>query len=219
MKQVEHHIVFIYLNKWKSSLVTFVIYWPSTKPSIKRFTGVNERKNSRSRWPLENNITRRPSGSRQSETGCQHENQHENQLAVTNGWATPAKMRKKCCYNQGRTWVNIAVHLYLHLFLSHNKHRPFENKVWEIYFYKEVCSFIIEVVIICLIMFRIYLYTCSCIVAIQHFDLSVTRYLLKNLLHTTHCHKDITYNSNTNTYIDADDSVVSNTNGFINFWL
>ena len=26
--------------------------------------------------------------------------------------------------------------------LTHNKHHPFKNKVWEIYFYKEVCSFV-----------------------------------------------------------------------------
>ena len=26
--------------------------------------------------------------------------------------------------------------------LTHNKHHPFDNKVWEIYFYKEVCSFV-----------------------------------------------------------------------------
>ena len=37
-----------------------VIYRPSTKPSIKRCTCVNKWKNSRSRWVLENNITRCP---------------------------------------------------------------------------------------------------------------------------------------------------------------
>ena len=37
-----------------------VIYWPSPDPSIKRCTCVNKRKNSRSRWMLENNITRCP---------------------------------------------------------------------------------------------------------------------------------------------------------------
>ena len=47
-----------------------VIYWPSTQPSIKRGTCVNKRKNSGSRWALENNITRCPGGSSQLETGC-----------------------------------------------------------------------------------------------------------------------------------------------------
>ena len=43
--------------------------------------------------------------------------------------------------------VNIAVRPYLHSFLTHNKHHPFENKVRDLYFYKEVYSFVIEVVI------------------------------------------------------------------------
>ena len=59
-----------------------------------------------------------------------------------------------------RTWVNIAVRPCLHSFLTHNKHRLFENKGWEIYiFYKEVYSFVIEVVIISWLCSRVYLYT------------------------------------------------------------
>ena len=54
---------------------TCVIYWPSTEPSIKRCTCVNKRKNSGSRWTLENNITRCRGGSSQLETGCRSENQ------------------------------------------------------------------------------------------------------------------------------------------------
>ena len=147
--------------------VTIVKYWPSTELSIKRCTCVDKRKNSRSRWVLENNITRCPGGSSQLETGRQCENQQQIEgfgPLVTPSWATQAKMRKKCCYGQGRTWVNIAVRLCLPSFLTHNKYHLFENKVWEVY------SFVIEVVIIgwlCsyiyyywLIMF-IYLYTCS----------------------------------------------------------
>ena len=42
---------------------------------------------------------------------------------------------------------------------------PFENIVWEIYFYKEVCSFVHWSSSLCLIMFRIYLYM---YVAIKH---------------------------------------------------
>ena len=38
-----------------------------------------------------------------------------------------------------RTWVNIAVRPCLHSFLSHNKHHPFENKVWEIYIFTKRC--------------------------------------------------------------------------------
>ena len=40
------------------NLLLYVIYWPSTEPSIKRCTCVNKRKNSGSRWTLNNNITR-----------------------------------------------------------------------------------------------------------------------------------------------------------------
>ena len=43
-----------------ATLSLCVIYWPSTAPSIKRYTCVNKRKNRGSRWALENNITRCP---------------------------------------------------------------------------------------------------------------------------------------------------------------
>ena len=47
------------------------------------------------------------------------------------------------CYGQEKIWVNIAVCPCLHSSLTHNRTiNPFENKVWEIYFYKEVCSFV-----------------------------------------------------------------------------
>ena len=119
-----------------------VIYWPSTEPSIKRCTCVNKRKNSGSRCTLENNITRCPDGLSQLETGCRSENQLQTEgfgPLVTSGWATYAKMRKKCCYGRGRTWVNIAVRPCLHSFLTHNKHHHFKNKVWEIYIYIKKC--------------------------------------------------------------------------------
>ena len=91
---------------------TIVIYWPSTEPSIKRWTWVNKRKNTRIRWSLENSITRCPGASSQLETGCRSENQLQTEgfgPLLTPGWAIRAKMRKKCCYGRGRTWVNIAV--------------------------------------------------------------------------------------------------------------
>ena len=59
--------------------------------------------------------------------------------SVTHGWVTQAKMRKKCCYARGRTWVNIAVRLCLHSFITHNKHHLLENKVWEIYIFIKKC--------------------------------------------------------------------------------
>ena len=115
-----------------------VIYWPSTKLTIKRCTRVNKRKNSRSRWTLENNITRCLGGSSQLETGCRSENQLQTEgfgPLVTPSWATQAKMWKKRYYGRGRTWVNIAVRLCL----THNKHHPFKNKVREIYIFIKKC--------------------------------------------------------------------------------
>ena len=49
---------------------THVTYWPWTEPSIKRCTCVNKRKNSGSRWELNNNITRRTDSLNQLETRC-----------------------------------------------------------------------------------------------------------------------------------------------------
>ena len=51
--------------------------------------------------------------------------------------------------------------------LTHNKHRHFENKMWEIYFYKEVCSF---VYLSSYIMFD-YVSAYICITAIQHMSI------------------------------------------------
>ena len=47
-------------RKGMNSLIPDVIYWQSTEPSIKSFTCVNKRKNSGSKWTLNNNITRCP---------------------------------------------------------------------------------------------------------------------------------------------------------------
>ena len=59
--------------------------------------------------------------------------------SVTRCIATQAKMRKKCSYGRGRTWVNVAVRPYLRSFLTHKKHHLFENKVWEIYIFIKKC--------------------------------------------------------------------------------
>ena len=54
----------------------------------------------------------------------------------------PSRMRKKCCYSQ-RNFGSICCSL----FTSHTQlfRNPFTNKVWEVYFSKEVCSFVIIV--------------------------------------------------------------------------
>ena len=82
------------------STYTCVIYWPSTEPSIKRCTCVNKQENCGSRRTYENNISRFVSSRRQE---CQSENRLQTEgfgLSMTHGWATQAKMRKKCCYGQ-----------------------------------------------------------------------------------------------------------------------
>ena len=87
-------------------------------------------------------MTRCLIGLSQLETGCRSKNQLQTEgfgTLVTLGWATQAKMRKKNCYGRGRTWVNIAIRLCLHSFLTHNKHHLFENKVWEMYVYIKKC--------------------------------------------------------------------------------
>ena len=99
-----------------------VIYWPSTVPSIKRCTWVNKRKNSGSRWTLDNDITRCPDGSSQLETRCRSENQQQTEgfrRSVTHGWATPAKMRMKCCYGHEK---NLSQYSSLTLSTAHLSH-------------------------------------------------------------------------------------------------
>ena len=84
-------------------LALFVSYWPSTEPSIKRCTCVNNRKNSGSRWAWYNNITR-CSGRFESVGGKMPTWQpaaDRGLWALSDaGLSNPAKMRKKCCYCQ-----------------------------------------------------------------------------------------------------------------------
>ena len=94
-----------------------VTYWPSTKPSINRYTCVNKRKNSGSRWASNKNITRTQTAWvswswSQLGTRCWSESQQQTESfgpSVTHGWATPAKMRKKCCYGQKNLGQYVAV--------------------------------------------------------------------------------------------------------------
>ena len=80
-----------------------------------------------------------------------------------------ARMRKKCCY----CWKNLgSICSSLSPSPTHLSHtrdiNPFENKLWEVYFHKEVCSFVHWSRHYCWLYFRLYLYTymyiCSCIV-------------------------------------------------------
>ena len=126
---------------WK----TLVIYWPSTEPSIKRYTCVNKRKN------------RCTYGSSQLEKRCRSESQRHTEgfgPSVSHGWATPAKMRKKCCYGceknlgQYSRLSSSPTHLSLttNITLSRVKYERY------IFIRKYIRSFI-EVHILCLIIF------------------------------------------------------------------
>ena len=148
-----------------NGLATYVTYWPTTEPSIKRCTCVNKRRGHESRWMSDKNITRTQTAGvscswSQLGTRCQIESQRQTEgfgPSVTHGWATPAKM------NAGSICSSLSpspTHL------SHTINiNPFENKVWEIYFYKEVCSFVHWSRHYCWLCFRIYLYM---YVPIQH---------------------------------------------------
>ena len=123
-----------------------VIYCPLTEPSIKRCTCVNKQKYSGSRWALNNNVTRYPDGSSQLETKCWSESQWQTEgfgPSVTHGWATPAKMRKKCCYGREK---NLGQYSSLSLSPAHLLHTInitlSKIKYERLYFYKEVYSFV-----------------------------------------------------------------------------
>ena len=70
----------------------------------------------------------------------------------------PSRMRKKCCYSQ-RNLGSICCSLFGLQLTSHTQPfcNPFENKVWDVYFSKELCSFVI-------IVDYVSAYICMCIV-------------------------------------------------------
>ena len=135
------------------------------------------RKNSGSRWTLDNNITTCPDGSIQSETRCPRENQFADWGLCGPQWSTvdqPSQDEEDVLlWPREKVWVNIAVRPCLHSFLSHNKHHPFENKVWEIYIFikKSIRSLLKSFVIswLCSHVY-LYMYTCSCIMSIQQYQ-------------------------------------------------
>ena len=145
-----------------------LMYWPSTEPSIKRCTYVNKRKNSGSRWTLENNITKCPDGSSELETGCRS----ENQLADWELWALsdPRLSNLNQDAKEVLLWSRKNLGQYssssLSPLISHiQQTSPFRKKsVRDLYFYKEVYSFVIEVVIISWLCSCVDLYTPNIVV-------------------------------------------------------
>ena len=119
-----------------------VTYWPSTKPSTKRCTCVNKRKNSGSRWTL-NNITSTQTARViwGEDAELRNSGRQDFGPSVTHAWATKPRW-EAVLWSKEELWVKISL-FPSPAHLTHTANiNPFENKVWEIYFYKEVCAFV-----------------------------------------------------------------------------
>ena len=153
-------------NMMRNKLSKNIIYWSLTELSIKRWTCVNKRKNSGSRWAWDNNIIRCPDSSSQLETRCRSESQRQTEgfgPSVTHGWATPSQDEKKMLlWSRGELGSILQSVLVSSSSHTHKKHHLFKNKVWEIYFLKGCIRSFIEVrisyLIMSLLIFVLWLY-------------------------------------------------------------
>ena len=171
------------MSPWLTPSILSVTYWPSTQPSIgKKVHTVEDitltcgrvdfgadATPTRSRLMSNNDITRCHSWSQL--VGVRGSSRLW-EPAPSRGLGPsgplveqPSRIRKKCCYSQ-RNLGSICYSLFSLQLPSHTQpfRNPFENKVWEVYFSKEVCSFFHY----CWFCFRMYMYTYSCITAMQH---------------------------------------------------
>ena len=150
-----------------------VTYWPSTEPSIKRYTCVNKRKNGGSGWMSNKNINRTSTAWvgaswswSQLGTRSRIENQRQTEgfgPSVTHGWATKPRWGRSVAMDERRTLNQNNSLSPSPAHLSHTTNiNPFENKVWEIYFYKEVCSFVHWSSSLLLTMFPLIFILCIC---------------------------------------------------------
>ena len=150
------------IKKVESVWVLCVIYWPSTEPSIKRCTCVNKRKNSRSRWTLNNNITRAQTTwvSWRLDASVRISLQTEGLWpSVTHSWATKPRWERNAAMVKRRTWGQYSSLSPSPAHLSHKTTITLSRiKCERLYFYEEVCSFVHWRSSLLLIMFRIYLY-------------------------------------------------------------
>ena len=154
-------------------IIINVTYWPSTEPSIKKqvhsiedigispwpMDGLNlvqMRTPTGNRWESNNYITRchrrleSSWSSRQAELSwsCSHSSSSSRSWGQDAGWA--AQQNEEEVLNTEELGVNMWQSLSVsNSPLTHNQHQPFrnpfKNKVWEVYFSKEVCSFVITV--------------------------------------------------------------------------
>ena len=111
----------------KTTKDIFVIYWPSTKPLIKRCIWVNKTKKSGSRWTLENNIYRCPGGSNSVVTGmpvwepaCR--------LRALRPSVTHCSAAKKCCYGREKNLGQYS-RLSVSLLISHTQQNITLSKI------------------------------------------------------------------------------------------
>ena len=105
-------------------------------------------------------------------------------------WPTVAQPQPRCersaAMVKRRIWANIAVRPCLHSSLTHNRTSPFRKwNVSDLYFCKEVHSFVIEVVHYRLMMFPhisayLYMYTCS-FMWLYNISIYLSIYLSKSL--------------------------------------
>ena len=120
-----------------------VTYWPSTVPSIKRCTCVNKRKKSGSKCALNNNIT-------STQTAWVSWRQDAEAKASGRGRALgpqwPTVKQPQPRWERSAAVVRRTLGQYSSLFLSPTHLSHTRNiKCKGLYFYKEVCSFIIIV--------------------------------------------------------------------------
>ena len=144
-----------------------VTYWPSTESSIKRCTYVNKQK----QVDVKQKYNQDTDGLSQFQFQLELESVGDKMpaweqlrdwgLAVLSDLrlSNPAKMRKKCCFGQ-KNFGSICSSLSPSpTHLSHTSIiNPVENEVWELYFYKEVYSFVHWSRHYCWLCFPIYLY-------------------------------------------------------------
>ena len=116
-----------------------------------RCTCVDKRKKSESRWALGKNIGMVPTAGVGSvgDRECQSEDQM--QIGGYGSQRPPVEQPKprwgrSAAMVKRRTWsIQQSVPVSTH-FSHTTEHHPFENEVWDLYFCREVYSFVIEVV-------------------------------------------------------------------------
>ena len=153
------------------SLQTFVIYWPSTEPSIKRCTCVNKRRKSGSRWTWDNYIIRchRRLGSVPVGVGVSWGQDTElrasgRRIALGPQWPTVEQPQPR--WGRSAAMVRRTLGQYVAVcprlqLTSHTQQTSTLSRIKceRLYFYKEVCLFVRWSSSLLLIMFPlIFLY-------------------------------------------------------------